>query len=78
MLCLMRSNAFFSLMNYLFLSGSDFARISRRSLKSGNRNLEFFSWTVKGYFLHIHSKKFKNNDMYSNDEYYFYERHASI
>lgn len=24
MLCLMRSNAFFSLMNYLFLSGSDF------------------------------------------------------
>lgn len=42
MLCLMRSNAFFALMNYLFLSGSDFARISRRSLKSGNRNLGFF------------------------------------
>lgn len=47
MLCLMRSNAFFSLMNYLFLSGSDFARISRRSLKSVNRNLEFFSERLK-------------------------------
>lgn len=33
---------------------------------------------VKGYFLYIYLKKFKNNDMYGNDEYYFYEYYVSI
>lgn len=33
---------------------------------------------VKGYFLYKYLKKFKNNDMYRNDEYYFYECYVSI
>lgn len=78
MLCLMCLNVFFFLMNYFFLSGLDFVRIFWCLFKFGNRNLEFFFWMVKGYFLYIYLKKFKNNVMYRNDEYYFYECYVSI
>lgn len=47
---------FFSLMNCLLLSGSEFAWFSWCSLKSENRYWVFSLWIIKGYFTHTNLK----------------------